>query len=62
MYSNAILYYGKPGRHVDKAMKEYGENVSICRRSFLYRNFLFADTIQKTTDCCDLCDKLCTKN
>ena len=61
MPSKAILYYGKPGRHVDKSMKEYGENSSICRRIFLYRNFLFTNTVQKTANCCDLCDKLYTK-
>ena len=62
MPSKAILYYEKPGRQTDKSMKEYGENSSICRRIFLYQNFLFTDTIQKTANCSDLCDKLCTKN
>ena len=58
MPSKAILYYGKPGRHVDKTMKEYGENSSICRKNFLYRNFLLTDTIEKATGCCNLCAKL----
>lgn len=41
--SEAILYEGKGGRYVSKEIKQYIENVKVCRRKFLFSHFLEYD-------------------
>ena len=61
--SAAILYYGKgSNRRISKKVKQYGENRSECRRTLLFKNFLFSESdIQSIVacKCCDLCTPLC---
>jgi len=57
--SEAILYYGK-GANVSicNQVKWYEENKSACRRTLLFKNFLFSDSDKQsivTCKCCDLC-------
>lgn len=45
-----------------KKMKDYITNVSICRRKFLFENFLkYSEKDMKVIGCkcCDLCSKTC---
>ena len=62
--AEAILYPKFVGRKVTKAVKDYQENTTECRRVNLFKNFLFAteeSTKQLTMacTCCDLCSQLC---
>jgi len=61
--AEAILYYGKgANNHVSKAVKNYRENQSHCRRTLLFKNFLFSNVSKSdivTCRCCDLCAPLC---
>ena len=62
--AEAILYPKAVGRRVTKAIQDYQENTTDCRRVSLFKNFLFATEVsngQLTTACacCDLCSKLC---
>jgi len=61
--AEAILYYGKGAiTHISKSVKNYGENLSHCRRTLLFKDFLFSD-VEKSDiiacRCCDLCAALC---
>ena len=61
--AEAILYYGKGAvTHISKSVKNYGENRSHCRRTLLFKDFLFSD-VEKSDiiacRCCDLCAALC---
>jgi len=45
---------------VSKTVKEYAENKSVCRRSLLYRDFLFSGREKIIScKCCDLCMPMC---
>lgn len=61
--SEAVLYFDKAvSRHASKAMKNYVENTSMCRRKFLFKEFLFVDIQRENLTactCCDLCTLLC---
>lgn len=63
--SDAVLYTGskKGGKHINKEMEMYIKNTSLCRRSMLYKNFLFNKEKQwkqiMPCKCCDLCSLLC---
>ena len=59
--AEAILYYKKLGKHTSKAMEEYGQNETRCRRALLLSNLLFCDGTEPTIACrcCDLCSALC---
>lgn len=61
MHSDAILLYGHARQYVTDAMKNYGQNMSVCRRELLYKSFLFFDTYIKTKgcSCCDNCFSIC---
>ena len=52
----------KTVRRITPAMKMYGENQSVCRRTLLFKNFLFSDIASASPEackCCDLCMPLC---
>uniref|UniRef100_A0A1X7VWV3 DNA 3'-5' helicase n=1 Tax=Amphimedon queenslandica TaxID=400682 RepID=A0A1X7VWV3_AMPQE len=56
--SKAILYYGKPGRHVSQDVKDYAMEKNKCRRDMLMKNFLFCDSECVSEDklnCRDVC-------
>ena len=59
----AILYYGKgANKHISNAVKNYGVNQSRCRRTLLYKDFLFNDIDKHdivACKCCDLCAPMC---
>ena len=38
--SHAILYEGHVGKSLDKCIKEYQENTTICRHRYLFKEFL----------------------
>lgn len=63
--SDGILYANskKVGKQISKEMETYIKNVSLCRRSMLYENFLFNKEKEwkliKPCRCCDLCSLLC---
>ena len=61
--SEAILYYGKGAhQHICNQVKQYGENKTNCRRTLLFKNFLFSDLDKQSIvacKCCDLCTPLC---
>lgn len=58
--AEAILYVRDTGKSVSKAVKEYAENKSVCRRSLLYRDFLFSGREKIIScKCCDLCMSMC---
>ena len=61
--SETILYYGKgANKHISKAVKNYGENCSHCRRTLLYKDFIFSDIDKHNIvacRCCDLCAPMC---
>jgi len=60
--SQAILYYKVVGRKVRKSIRAYGENRLVCRRTLLFKNFLFNDMkkgLIKACRCCDICEPLC---
>ena len=63
--SEAILYYVKPEQNTTTAMKNYGTNCTECRRSLLYKDFLFSDSEKckcrvEQCKCCDLCAESCS--
>ena len=45
MEAEAILFGGKTGRHASPTMKAYSLNTTICRRKFLYQEFLSTKTM-----------------
>ena len=51
----ALLYYRNPGKHVEKHMKLYDENCTVCRRHLLFKQFLFY-TQQNTITGCTCCE------
>lgn len=63
--SETVLCFDKAvSRHASKAVKNYVENTSVCRRKFLFKDFLFTNTETqqqniKACACCDLCALLC---
>ena len=56
----AVLYTKSNNRHITLAMKQYIENISVCRRK-LFENFLmYSDSVDMFgCNCCDVCKKLC---
>ena len=65
-HSKAILYFGKgSNRRINKQVKQYGENKTVCRRTLLFKNFLFSEADKQSIvacKCCDLCTPLCVCN
>jgi len=59
--SEAILYSFNVGGNTSKVMKEYLDNVNLCRRQLLLSNFMFCeDTVDlKYCRCCDACSASC---
>ena len=62
--SDAILYArAKAGKNMSKEIELYVKNMTVCRRTMLYKNFLFSKEKQWTViipcRCCDLCSLLC---
>ena len=57
------VLYGHARGFVSQAMKDYGQNSSICRRTLLCESFLFSDVSSyvkpKKCECCDLCFSIC---
>ena len=62
--AQAILYHKIVGNKVTESAKAYGENKSECRRSLLFKDFLFYGNYTNTTPCkcCDLCALICKCN
>ena len=55
--AQAIIYQGKGGKHSEKKIKDYVSNNSICRRRFLFCDFLsFCESDIKVSGCkcCDI--------
>ena len=63
LQAHACLLYGHARGFVSQAMKDYGQNSSICRRTLLCESFLFSDVSSyvkpKKCECCDLCFSIC---
>ena len=67
--SKAILLYGKPGKFVNKDVKEYGLNTTKCRHALLLKSFLFNEsTVKESSDsgndvisCCDISTALLSR-
>lgn len=62
-HAEAILYQGKIAQTCTKIMKNYASNLDICRRKFLFKNFLCyfeKDICISGCICCDICAKLCS--
>lgn len=60
--ATALLLYSNPGKHTQKDVINYGSNIIECRRSSLFKNFLFyTDNAFASTFCkfCDICEKRC---
>lgn len=55
LQSEALILFGKPSQFVDESMKLYCQNISVCRRTLLYKDFLFASVQPLMDNCCDLC-------
>ncbi len=56
--SRAIIFRGKGGKYATKKMKDYVSNSTMCRRRFLFKEFLYykEDSINvEGSDCCDIC-------
>lgn len=56
--AEAILYSGKVGKHPNKKMRAYLVNDNVCRRKFIFEEFLCyseQDMSIKDNQCCDLC-------
>ena len=60
--AEAILYHKASGHKLTEEAKSYGENQTACRRSLLFKDFLFYDVQINIVacKCCDLCAVLCT--
>ena len=61
--AEAILYEGKVGRHCTKTMRKYVSNTELCRRKFLFSDFIchFEKDITVTgCKCCDVCARSCS--
>lgn len=57
-HAEAILYSGKVGKHPNKRMRAYLANQTICRRKFIFEDFLCysgKDIGSTSHQCCDLC-------
>ena len=58
--AEAILYHKFIGKGITNTAKAYGENHTMCRRTLLFKNFLFSETIKiQACKCCDICEPLC---
>ena len=60
--STALLLYGNPGKHTQKAMVNYGTNSTQCRRTTLFKSFLFykdQEFLLSNCKCCDICESKC---
>ena len=60
--AEAILYHKVARKEITPTAKAYGENQTVCRRSLLFKDFLFSNTQRtniKACKCCDLCAVLC---
>ena len=59
--SKAIILYRKGDKHINKQMKDYCMNKSVCRRVILfsdYDNCHTSDSIN-SCKCCDICTQFC---
>ena len=55
----AHLLYGKPGKFVADEVKEYASNDKLCRRSLLFKKFMFPFKSKCVgCQCCDICAKV----
>ena len=60
--SQAILYHKIVREKVSKPVREYGKNQIVCRRTLLFKKFLFNEKkkgLIKACNCCDICEPLC---
>ena len=59
--AEAILYHKVIGNKITAESKCYGENQSVCRRSLLFKDFLFYNSQANIVPCkcCDICALLC---
>lgn len=61
--ATGVLYVKGGNKHITYAMKHYTENISVCRRKLLFKNFLmYSDSLGTSVagcKCCDLCKKTC---
>lgn len=60
--SQAILYRGVGGKHSTAKVKAYLANHELCRRRYLFQDFLMfseKDIHVRGCICCDVCCKLC---
>lgn len=59
--SSATLLYGGVRARLSSQMKEYGESSDVCRRSKLFRDFMFASGMESVVGChcCDVCQRGC---
>ena len=58
----ATLFYKIIGKKVSKKVEEYGDNQTVCRRTLLFKIFLFSDqskSLITACRCCDICAPLC---
>ena len=62
--ASALLLYGRPGKHTQQAMIKYGTNVNQCRRTTLFKHFLFYKDTEFSLPickCCDICETKCKR-
>ena len=64
--AEAIMYNSKCRKYVSKHMVEYADNTSLCRRTFLFKDFIhYSESDKDGIDdckCCDICAKYCLCN
>lgn len=60
--STAVLLKKKRRHPVDRAMQEYLDNLTVCRRDTLFRDFesYIPPSLVSQCMCCDICSKSCT--
>ena len=60
--AQAILYHKAIGDDVSEQEKLYGENISVCHRELLFKDFLFFNKESSLSgcNCCNLCTIWCT--
>ena len=58
----AMLYYKIVGRKVSKPVRDYGENQLVCRRTLLFKKFLFNNQKKGLIKACNfwnICEPIC---
>ena len=58
--AEAIIFDCKIGKNVTVKMKQYINNLTECRRKFLFLCFHERDIRLSGCDCCDICEKVCS--